>query len=283
MILMLYHDPKEFSYNEELSAQYLLSLAEDDRTALLAHFHPDTNVDNDDENASLDTNDFACFAYEDGKKMGKLSFSRCDSVGGSAMALLHLSDEVKHIEQSPKYDRRRSMKLAKFARITLCAAASDFLHSTHSIRSSSSPKKSQPLSSEELPFYSIMKSDAFSNILSFLNEGELIHSASLVCTAWADAAAESLGTLMLVSVGCDPSFMSKATNEDPSDDGNEHDSIDMEAMSLKSSARAKSMEKDWSYLMDCFPWAHFLSDGAFKRVYRVWNDHCGTYEALSVM
>ena len=43
------------------------------------------------------------------------------------------------------------------------------------------------------------------------------------------------------------------------------------------------MERTWPNLMIQFPWAQFLSDGAFKRVFKVWNDRLWDYEALSVM
>mmetsp|Transcript_8999 Transcript_8999/g.19432 ORF Transcript_8999/g.19432 Transcript_8999/m.19432 type:complete len:124 (-) Transcript_8999:812-1183(-) len=68
---------------------------------------------------------------------------------------------------------------------------------------------------------------------------------------------------MLVSVGCDPTLNDR-TN-------------------IEHSPVAKSMERSWPYLMERFPWAMFLSEGAFKRVYKVWNRYGGAYEALSVM
>ena len=137
---------------------------------------------------------------------------------------------------------------------------------------------------EGTPVNTIVGSPAFSCVLSFLSEGGLIHAASLVCTAWADAAAEALGNLMLVSVGCDPSLNDKGNNDDCSrDEDDETDSVAVRSVSPAYSSVAKSMERDWSYLMHRFPWARFLSDGSFKRVYKVWNDSCRGYEALSVM
>jgi serine/threonine protein kinase len=43
------------------------------------------------------------------------------------------------------------------------------------------------------------------------------------------------------------------------------------------------MERSWHFLNDKFPWATFLSEGAFKRVYRVWNSTVNAEEAVSVM
>ena len=291
---------EEFNDNEELSAQYQMSLTEDD-VASLSMYLDDTATelgddhDDDADNCSLDdSSNLVTFPK------GKLSFSHSDSVGGSALALLHLDDRsfcADDHDMSPKFDRRRSRKLAKFARITLCAAASsDFLppkqqqqrqqqrHSIMGILPTSPNIKSQP----QVPFDAVMKTTlAFSHILSFLNEGELIHSASLVCTAWADAATEALSTLMLASVGCDPSsFMSNGNDDELSCIDEELESIeecsDGTAV-FESSSIAKSMEKDWSFLMDSFPWAQFLSDGAFKRVYKVWNENVGAYEAGSYL
>jgi len=220
----------------------------------------------------------------------KIGFARCDSVGASALDLLHLDDKVKHL--SPIFHRRRTMKLRKYARMSLCVAvASDSLQPKlkRCYRLSESPSTKQSLL-KGTPIKSIVDSTAFSRLLSFLNEGELIHSASLVCTTWADAAAEALGNFMLVSVGCDPSVNGK-TNDDCSSDLEElyngvvaeNNFVDTQAVTPENSSVAKSMERGWPYLMERFPWAKFLSDGSFKRVYKVWNDYCGAYEAISVM
>jgi phosphatidylserine decarboxylase len=50
----------------------------------------------------------------------------------------------------------------------------------------------------------------------------------------------------------------------------------------KSSAIARSMERDWSYFAN-FTTGTFISEGAFKRVFKVFNKHLGFHEALSVM
>jgi hypothetical protein len=46
---------------------------------------------------------------------------------------------------------------------------------------------------------------------------------------------------------------------------------------------ALSMQRSWQYLHTLYPWGCFLSDGAFKRVYKVHNSRIGADEALSVM
>ena len=131
---------------------------------------------------------------------------------------------------------------------------------------SKSMSKTQP-SLEGTHIDIIVGSDAFFCVLSCLDGRELIHSVSLVCATWADAAAKATCIRMLVSVGCDTSFMDERMK-----------------VSIGDPTVAISMKKDWSFLM-ChrFPWAQFLSEGGLKRVYKVWNDDCGGYEALSVM
>lgn len=173
------------------------------------------------------------------------------------------------------------MKLRKYARMSLCvAAASDFLQP----KLKPSYRPSEPPTMKGTPINIIMgDSTVLSHVLSFLNEGELIHSASLISSTFADSAAEALGNLMLVSVGCDPSLKDDR-NDDSSSEADESDLVGTtQAISLGHSSVAKSMERGWPYLMNNYPWAKFLSDGAFKRVYKVWNKQCGAYEALSVM
>lgn len=172
------------------------------------------------------------------------------------------------------------MKLQKYVRMSLCvAAASEVLQPNlkRCHRLSVSPTKML----KGTPINIIMDGGSvLSHVLSFLNEGELIHSASLVSTKFADFAADALGNLMLVSVGCDPSLRGNRSDDSLS----EVDECDLvETAELQHSSIAKSMKRGWPYLMSQFPWAKFISDGAFKRVFKVWNNRCGAYEALSVM
>ena len=258
-----------------MSAQYKLSLDEDDESSLFELYDADADINDDDDDSELVSinNGFSLDELPIPTELipKKIGFVRCDSVGASALDLLRLDDE-----QTP--DRRRTMKLRKYARMSLCVATSS--HHTHQ------PQKlklcSSPLSPKRTPINIIMDSTAISHMLSFLNEGELIHSVSLVSRKFADVAAEALGNLMLASVGCDPSLIGNV-NDDSSIDGDESVLAERQSVSLGQSTVAKSMEMGWPYLMNRFPWAKFLSDGSFKRVYKVWNRRCGAYEALSVM
>ncbi len=117
-------------------------------------------------------------------------------------------------------------------------------------------------------------------ILSFLNEHELQCTASLVCSTWADAATEALASLMLISVGCAITQDNEKYND--IDDGDE-DEVSLEDESLIPCSVALSMQRPWDYIADKFPWGAFLSEGTFKRVFRVWNSVVEAEEAVSVM
>lgn len=107
-------------------------------------------------------------------------------------------------------------------------------------------------------------------IFNYLTEQEIMCNASLVCTAWADAATAATVNLMLASVG----YSAKGENRDPELD---------EAESCLMNTTALSMERSWSFLNSRFPWGCFLSEGAFKRVYKVHNSLTDREEAISVM
>ena len=139
--------------------------------------------------------------------------------------------------------------------------------------------------------------ELLSPIFSYLTEQELLISASVVQMSWAEAATSAHATLMLVSVGCSTSFVEGGNDEDDdSDDDDDDDNatndgsgsmIEMVTTTggdhSSNDSIAKSMERSWHFLNDKFPWATFLSEGAFKRVYRVWNSTVNAEEAVSVM
>jgi serine/threonine protein kinase len=50
-----------------------------------------------------------------------------------------------------------------------------------------------------------------------------------------------------------------------------------------STSVADSMKRSWKFLHEQYPHASFLSEGAFKQVYRVFNSNTNSQEALSVM
>ena len=276
---------KEFCDNEQLCSEYHLALGEEEISSLIAMCDSDLNFDNEDyDNEIALINSESIDDNCSNKSMSKrIAFARCDSVGASAFDLLHLDE--KHLDDRNPLgqNRRRNVKLRKYARMSLfISAAPDFQppNFKRCYRLSETPtKKWSP--SKATPFSSITESTAFSHVLSFLNEGDLIHSVSLVSTRFADVAAEALGNLMLVSVGCDPSR--RIDRKKISNESDHSDSSCKYEVLLGQTSLAKSMEKGWQCLLHQFPWAQFLSDGAFKRVYKVWNKYCGAYEAISVM
>jgi hypothetical protein len=264
----------DFHDNEGLCSQYGLAMSAEEESSLWEHY-----------NARDESSMKKCEAGELQTRQ-RIGFHRHGSVGASAFAHLHIDDdEVKATSQHQNEDKKRAKKLRKMRRMTLFAAASGFLQPSRRFRLSISPsKKTVPLAcveeDEEVPFERIMECQAFSAILSFLSEGDLLHTASLVSSAWADASAEALGNLMLISVGCSPSLISDSHDDEMSD---AEDNDDFKVAAKGTAPKAKSMQKEWTDVLNTFPWANFLSDGAFKRVFKVWNEALSSYEAISVM
>jgi len=216
---------------------------------------------------------------------------RRSSVGASLLSGLNLKDD----EDSKKVARRRMGSLAKHHRVSLCAQMVDSRVSLRPRTSSFAATDvvyglSRPnellLSSfgiTETPLEGIENCSKFetcavqqatssmkilSFVFSFLSEVELLCVTTPVCSLWADASTEAHSNLMLISVGC---VGNSAEIDDDLDEETERSSV------------AISMERPWSFLLDRFPWACFLSEGAFKRVYKVWNSQLQAEEALSVM
>lgn len=294
----------DFCDNEELSSEYHLSLDEDETNSLLSFYDSSMqqltpilsqNQDDDDDDSEVASINTA--SVEDDDFLIEMTsrttrFARCDSVGASALDLLHLDDNNRNnnIGVSFEHDRRRTLKLRKYARMSMCvAAATDFIQPKlkpelkRCYRLSATPTKRR--SSLELsPINSIIESFTFTHVLSFLSERDLMETASLVSTRFADFAAEALGNLMLLSVGCDPwprgETLGTPREEDDLSLSLEGANDDKPRGHLP---YAKSLLKGWSHIMRQFPWAQFISDGAFKKVFKVWNHRCGSYEAISVM
>lgn len=125
------------------------------------------------------------------------------------------------------------------------------------------------IGADELDFPDVVKNEeALPLVFAFLTEHELSCNASLVCTAWAEAATIATVNLMLTSVGYH-------------DEDNESD-VDPDAL-VEATSSATSLERPWSYLNSRFPWGCFLSEGAFKRVFKVHNSLMDQEEAVSVM
>lgn len=126
-------------------------------------------------------------------------------------------------------------------------------------------------------------------ILGYLNESELMTQSCLVNREWWDASVGCHASLMLVSVGCedkeegkgglDEEYDSELDSDNEEEQEMEEDGEDGAAMG----SVAESMVKSWKWMGGMYPWGNFLSEGAFKRVYKVWNHAVGDVEAVSVM
>lgn len=112
-------------------------------------------------------------------------------------------------------------------------------------------------------------------IFSFFTERELLCTASAISTTWADAATVAHANIMLISVGCSTALAGG--------DGYDSDDDSVQADDALVRSVSKSMERSWNFLTERFPWACYLSDGAFKRVYKVHNAASNSREAISVM
>lgn len=252
----------------------------------------------DDDSDKFDNSDTAVAENEDTfGSMPTLHHRRQSSVGTSALAQLHLDDDSNN---EAKLQRKRMQAFAKLRRVSLCAAVlppvgsfptrrqTTFVShpSTLSLRTGFSAlsqtdtgqflPKPPPANIEECPVDKVCEdANLLIRIYSFLSERDLLCHASPVCTAWADAATVSHANLMLISVGCS----TFAAGGDGYDSDDESQSANDNLVRTVS----KSMERSWKFLMERFPWACYLSDGAFKRVYKVFNVNTNSTEAISVM
>ena len=126
----------------------------------------------------------------------------------------------------------------------------------------------------------LVKKNILPQILTYLEGPELLSSASLVCQSWADAATDAYAELMLASVGCAQSDNKRRDDDDDSVISNDEFDTDRDAAE---NSVALSMQRSWNYLMTNFPYASYLSEGAFKRVYKVKNAAMNAPEAVSIM
>ena len=127
---------------------------------------------------------------------------------------------------------------------------------------------------ETSPIQTVFETPAILELVfSHLQEHELLLSASLVSSTWSDVATHAHANLMVMSVGC------VEVDSDLDYDSDTGDS----KITVPRRNIPGLLERSWLYLTDTFPWACFLSEGAFKRVYKVYNGRLQQEEALSVM
>ena len=216
-----------------------------------------------------------------------------------------------------KDKRRREKSLAKHSRISICESAlgsprSFRLSSVHSKKSfaycNTMPRPSidilhtldetslscvRPQISNKRPEAKSGCDEVCSSqnllfrIFSHFSEHDLLCTVSLVSSQWSDVVTDAHASLMLMSVGCSRSFAYDDDGcTDDSDESSDDSSViqdDDEGDAPRKNSIVKSMERPWNYLVERFPWGMFLSEGAFKRVYKVWNSSVQSEEAISVM
>jgi hypothetical protein len=114
--------------------------------------------------------------------------------------------------------------------------------------SSSSSKRSLRLSE---PTRWTVPTPVLSRVFEFLDRTDVLHTVSLVATTWLSASRDALARRSLSSLvdTCDELVVVKPV----------------------------------AAVHRAYPWGCFLSDGAFKQVFKVWNAFCQRLEAVSVM
>ena len=229
-----------------------------------------------------------------------ITLSRQSSIGASALSALAINEDGPSPD---KLEKRRKMSLAVRRRMSLCAAAFEGTQKRRFTTAFGLPSISSPMEefgrkqtlvpnrrqtilpgATERADQVLNDPSYLSTVLSYLTENELLLSASLVQISWGEAAAEAHASLMLVSVGCQADEDNKRVSL--SSGVSDLIGADEELQVPHSAATesiARSMERSWQFLTCKFPWATFLSEGAFKRVYRVWNATVSAEEAVSVM
>ena len=82
-----------------------------------------------------------------------------------------------------------------------------------------------------------------------------------------------------------PETVHEGASPEPEEDESEYESDEELPLGEvpPSTTTSTLTDRPWQYLTSNFPWACFLSEGAFKRVYKVYNDSIGVEEAVSVM
>jgi hypothetical protein len=180
------------------------------------------------------------------------------------------------INPAEKFFRNRKSLFVRTNQTFACCQRSLLPESSpefYSMKDSVVTKISPNSSPQETNLSPLNDADILQLVFDFLDERELTMVASLVSTKWFEAATHSHANLMLLSVGCgserrnDDEYFEKMESATPSND----------------TTAAALMERSWNYLASTYPWACFLSEGAFKRVYKVFNHQHRVEEAVSVM
>ena len=112
------------------------------------------------------------------------------------------------------------------------------------------------------------------NILSYLDQNDLLVKAFSVSHAWAEAATTAHAQSLMLRFGFSERISVPESDTD----------LDSDSESSTSEAwYSGEMDRSWKDMLSSFPWGHYLSEGTFKRVYKVHNAQKGCVEALAVM
>jgi serine/threonine protein kinase len=139
---------------------------------------------------------------------------------------------------------------------------------------------------DESPMSAVVHDEKImARILLFVPDAERVQTMSLVCTKWSESVTTSqtmevsdkLGALML----SDREFQGEGYEDDESSADGDNDNRLCQTLSTQHNLHMD--DRTWDYLNSQFPWACFLSEGAFKQVYKVYNSTVGEEEVISIM
>ena len=118
-----------------------------------------------------------------------------------------------------------------------------------------------------------------SHIFGFLNEKELLHIVSAVSLSWNKVATASYASLLIDSIEKLWPEDDHFSSEEPVID----ETLAPRSVYHRNSLNLASMYRSWYSIVKTFPRGQYLSEGTFKKVYKVWNVCVGAEEALSVI
>lgn len=121
-------------------------------------------------------------------------------------------------------------------------------------------------------------SNALAGILEFLPSSDLLHRIPAVCTAWAAQATHVYSWRVATSMSADRYAKARKGRK-----GKGRFKKQQQAVTDPSIDDGSRPLTSWLPFLHSFPWGAFLSEGAYKSVYRVWNASRVRMEAVSVM
>jgi len=131
--------------------------------------------------------------------------------------------------------------------------------------------------------------NVMTEVFSFLTAKELNLTASHVCHSWADISSIVLASSMLQNMDFPADILAASSSSGDRDSFGSavHDGNDISGFIsprlLNHSVTTNQLERAWNHLVEEYPSGQYLTEGAFKKVYKVLNRSAYAEEAISVM